>query len=158
MTTGVKREPFSLYGLSLRLPKIWRAVLLVGFSRSRCGDKVEGVKDLLGINTWWVRSKESACNAGDTGSIPESGRSPGGGHGNPLQYSCLENPMDRGAWWATVHSVTQNQTWLKRPSIHACNTFERKQRGRGVGEQDGIKEEVELWCSLPLQSLSHLGS
>ena len=49
--------------------------------------------------------KESACSAGDTGdmgSIPRSGRSPGGGHSNPLQYSCLENPMDREAWWATV--------------------------------------------------------
>ena len=46
-------------------------------------------------------SKESACKAGDQGSIPGSGRSPGEGHGNPLQYSCLENPMDRGAWWAT---------------------------------------------------------
>ena len=47
--------------------------------------------------------KESACNAGDPGSIPGLGRSPGEGNGNPLQYSCLENPMDRGAWWATVH-------------------------------------------------------
>ena len=45
--------------------------------------------------------KESACNAGDLGSIPRLGRFPGGGHGNPLQYSCLENPMDRGAWWLT---------------------------------------------------------
>ena len=45
--------------------------------------------------------KESACNVGDPGLIPRSGRSPGEGHGNPLQYSCLENPMDRGAWWAT---------------------------------------------------------
>ena len=50
---------------------------------------------------WWLGSEESTCNAGDAGdagSIPGSGRSPGGGHGNPLQYSCLENPMDRGAW------------------------------------------------------------
>ena len=46
--------------------------------------------------------KESACNAGDQGLIPSSGRSPGGGNGNPLQYSCLENPMDRGAEWAAV--------------------------------------------------------
>ena len=57
-------------------------------------------------------SKESTCNAGDLASIPGSGRSPGGGHGNPLQYSCLENPMDWGAWWATVHRVAQSQTWL----------------------------------------------
>ena len=51
--------------------------------------------------------KESACNAGDVGSIPGSGRSPGEGTGSPLQYSCLENPMDRGTWWATVHVVTR---------------------------------------------------
>jgi len=54
--------------------------------------------------------KESACNAGDLGLIPGSGRSPGEGNGNPLQYSCLENPMDRGAWWATVYGVTKSQT------------------------------------------------
>ena len=52
--------------------------------------------------------KESACNAGDLGSIPGSGRSPGEGHGNLLQYSCLENPIDRGAWRATVHRVAQS--------------------------------------------------
>jgi len=52
-------------------------------------------------------SKESACNAGDPGSFPGWGRSPGAGHGNRLQYSCLENPMDRGAWWATVHGVAE---------------------------------------------------
>ena len=57
-------------------------------------------------------SIESSCNAEDLGSIPGSGRSPGGGCGNTLQYSCLENPMDRGAWWATVHGVTKSQTWL----------------------------------------------
>jgi len=49
--------------------------------------------------------KESACNAGDSGSIPPSGRSPGEGNGNPLQYSCLGNPMDRGAWCAIVHRL-----------------------------------------------------
>ena len=53
-------------------------------------------------------SKESACSAGDLGSIPGLERSPGEGNGNPLQYSCLENPMDRGAWWAAVHGVTKS--------------------------------------------------
>ena len=57
-----------------------------------------------------LNSKESACNAGVPGSIPGSGRSPGGGHGNPFQYSCLENPMDRGAQWATGRGVTKSQT------------------------------------------------
>ena len=56
--------------------------------------------------------KASACNSGDLGSIPGSGRSPGEGNGNPLQYSCLENPMDRGAWWATVHGAAKSQTLL----------------------------------------------
>ena len=54
--------------------------------------------------------KEYACNVGDLGSIPGLGRSPGGRHGNPLQYSYLENPTDRGPWWATVHRVTKSQT------------------------------------------------
>ena len=53
----------------------------------------------------WFRCKESACNAGDGGTIPESGRSPGEGNGYPLQYSGLENPMDRGPWQVTVHGV-----------------------------------------------------
>ena len=55
---------------------------------------------------------ESACNAEDTGLIPGQGRSPGKGNGYPLQYSSLENSMDRGAWWATVHGVTKSQTRL----------------------------------------------
>ena len=57
-------------------------------------------------------SKESACNAGEMGLIPGPGISPGEGSGNPLQYSYLENSMERGAWWATVHGVTKSQTWL----------------------------------------------
>ena len=64
-------------------------------------------------------SKESACNEGDLSLIPELGRSPGEGHGNPLQYSCLENPMDRGAWQATVHRLANSQTRLKPLSTHA---------------------------------------
>ena len=56
--------------------------------------------------------KESACNEGNLGLIPGSGRSPGEGHGNPLQYSGLENSMDRGAWCATVHGVPKSQTEL----------------------------------------------
>ena len=63
-------------------------------------------------------SKESACNAGDTRLIPGSERSPGKQNGYPLQYSCLENLMDRGAWWTTVHRVTKSQTGLKQLSMH----------------------------------------
>ena len=64
--------------------------------------------------------KASACYEGDLGSIPALGRSLGEGNGNPLQYSCLENSMDGGAWWATVHGVTKSQTRLSDFS-HSLN-------------------------------------
>ena len=60
-----------------------------------------------------VTGKQSACDIGVAGSLPRLGKSPGGGHGNPLPYSCLRDPMDRGAWRATVHRVTKNWTPLK---------------------------------------------
>ena len=60
---------------------------------------------------WWRSSEESAAKKGDVGSIPGSGRFPGEGNGNALQYSCLENPMDRGAWQATVQGVTKSYNW-----------------------------------------------
>ena len=60
----------------------------------------------------------SAGDVRDVGSIPRSGKSPGGGNGNPPQYSCLENPMDKGAWWATVHGVTKSQMQLKQLSMN----------------------------------------
>ena len=76
--------------------------------------------DMIATNYPWLLStwdfhggsegKASAFNAGDLGSIPGWGRSPGEGNGNPLQYSCLENPMDREAWWATAHGVSKSQT------------------------------------------------
>ena len=67
-------------------------------------------------------SKESAYNTGDLASVPWLGKSPGEGNGNPLQYSCLENPMDRGAWRASVHGVTKSRTWLCVPLslFHQC--------------------------------------
>ena len=57
----------------------------------------------------------------DAGSIPRSGRSPGGGHGNPLQYPCLENPMDRGAWWVIVHRAAKSRTPLKQLGKHVAD-------------------------------------
>ena len=77
--------------------------------------------------------KNMHANAGDirdTGLIPGLGISPGGGHGNPLQYSCLQNPMDSRAWWATVHSVVKSQALLKWLSTHAR---------RGKSSQEWIK-------------------
>ena len=62
--------------------------------------------------------KASASNVGDPGSVPGSGRSPGEGNGNPLQYSCLENPMDGEAWWAIVHGVAKSRTRLSDFTIH----------------------------------------
>ena len=64
-------------------------------------------------------SKESACSAGDLGLIPGLGRSPGEGNGNPLQYCCLGNPMDKGAWWATDHGVSKNQIQLSNTAAAA---------------------------------------
>ena len=84
-----------------------------------CADARESQEEgSLGAPTWQTGfpggsdSKESACNAGDEGSIPGLGRSPGEGNDNPHQYSCLGNPMDRGAWRATVHKVANSRTRL----------------------------------------------
>ena len=74
--------------------------------------------------------KESACNAGDPSSIPGLGRSPGEGNGNPLQYPCLENPMDRGAWWATVHGVTKSQTQLSMYTLEIAEGFPSNSDGK----------------------------
>ena len=63
--------------------------------------------------------KKPLAQAGHVSSASGLGRSPGGGHGNPLQYSCLENPMDRGAWLGTIHRVTRSQTQLRQLSMHA---------------------------------------
>ena len=63
--------------------------------------------------------KEFACSAGDQGSIPGLGKCPREGNGNPLRYSCLGNPVDRGAWWATVHSVAKSSTWLSNQTMTA---------------------------------------
>ena len=74
--------------------------------------------------------KNLPANAGDVieaGSIPGLGRSPGGRHGNPLQYSCLENPMDRGAWRVRVHRVTKSSTRLKRLSMNAHTGFKKEE-------------------------------
>ena len=76
-----------------------------------------------------ARGKDPPASAGDTKDVcPVTvlGRSPGRGHGYPLQYSCLENTTDRGAWWATVHSVAKSQTWLKWFSMHAQGTPSRR--------------------------------
>ena len=87
--------------------------------------------------------KESACNAGDRGSIPGSGRCAGGGHGYPLHSSCLENPMDRGAWGATVHGVANSQTRLSDEHFHSQET------SACVSSLYPLTERGRAWVSLP---------
>ena len=94
-------------------------------------------------------SKESAHNAGDQGLIPGSGRSPGEGNGNPLQYSCLENPMDRGAWQATVHGVSRvGHNWVTNTHIH---TWMLREWLRNI-----IMSAVAIWPSNMTDSNHHL--
>ena len=96
ITTGSQRSQINL-GLTqdyIHVPPFPTSVILLGY--------VPGGSEV----------KASACNVGDLGSIPGLGRSPGEGNGNPLQYSCLVNPMDGGAWWATVHGVAKSRTRL----------------------------------------------
>ena len=71
-------------------------------------------------------SKDSVCNVGDPDSIPGLGRSPGEGHGTPLQHSCLENSMDRGAWRVTVHGVTKSWTRLSDQQLEISHSFQRQ--------------------------------
>ena len=90
----------------------------------------------------------------DTGSIPGLGRSPGGGHSNPLQYSCLENPTDRGAWQAAVHRVANHWTRLKQPSMHACRS------GKCFWDCEVVYTNVRIarcfkWRGLQMQLISH---
>ena len=71
-------------------------------------------------------SKETSCNSGNLGSTSQLRRSPGGGNGNPLQHSCLENPRDRGACWATVHGVEESGTWLSDWHLDVLKRWERR--------------------------------
>ena len=83
--------------------------------------------------------KETACNAGDVSLIPGSGRSPGGGHGNPRQYSCLKNPMDWEAWQTTVQGVAKSQTWLSTGTFRCISWSDTQQ----------FREEVLLLSQSP---------
>ena len=89
-------------------------------------------------------SKQSACKAGDPSSITGSGRSPGEGNGNPLQYSCLENSMNRGAWWDTVHmgsqrsETTENYTFtFQRANCISISLQIKGQTGENIGRNIG---------------------
>ena len=103
------------------------------------------------------------ANTGDAGSISGSGRSPGGGHGNPLQYSCLENSMDRGSWLVTVHRLAKNWTRLKQLSMHThivlsnktwCANFVNK-GSQMYRRKDKVKTSMlaDLWIVTASKSL-----
>ena len=106
-------------------------------------------------------NKESACNAGDPGSIPGSGRSPGEGNGNPLQYSCLRNPIDRGAWQATVHGVKRvghylaTKLLLRRTLATWCEELTRLKRPwcweRLKASGEGDDRGWDGWMASPTQ-------
>ena len=108
-------------------------------------------------NTWLL--KNPPANIGDVSLICGSGRSPGAGNGNPIQYSCLGNPMDRGAWWDTVHGVAKSWIWLTQLSVHWFFNYSKKsvlilsyqlQKERGSTH---LNEPAETWnfASLLLQ-------
>ena len=118
---GVGHDGATEYACTLEpLPSLYEAHLTVQsksntISKGAANSNNTKTKQFQRIRVALV-VKNLPANTGDirdAGSIPKSGRSPGGGHGNPLQYSCLENHTDRGAWRATVHGVAKNQTRLK---------------------------------------------
>ena len=128
---------------SQRVGHHWRDLAAAAAGHHHGGrDRVEGKVIKIGtfveVSGWDVwcftflyggsDGKASAYNAGDLGLIPGSERSPGEGNGNPLQYSCLENPMDRGAWWATVHGVAKSQTRLSNFTFSFQNHQKLRQK------------------------------
>ena len=95
-----------------RVTRYWISIGSVGFSRSATERRLPFIK-IFCFYTNGTSDEEPACQCKRHGFDPWVGKIPWRGHGHPLQYSCLENPMDRGAWWATVHRVAKSQTWLK---------------------------------------------
>ena len=93
------------------------------------------------LASWWLSGKESTCSARDPSLIPGSGRSPREGNGNALQYSCLENPIDKGAWWATVHGITKSWRQLAAKHTHIID----------IVDTLGV-------CSGNLRTINHLSS
>ena len=96
--------------------------LLIGTCQDYCQWLNKGIMHFPGGSD----GKEALCSVGDPGSILGSGRSSGEGNGSPLHYSCLENPMDREAWWVTVHGVAKSRTWLSTHAKFPCTKEEMR--------------------------------
>ena len=96
-----------------------------------------------------AQTVESAYNVGHPGSIPGPGTSPGEGNGNPLQYSCLENPMDGGAWWSTVHGVAKSQTRLSDLTNFSNSLY--MGQNHTISFSIGTMDVSQLWPALPGQ-------
>ena len=113
------------------------------------------------VSTWafqWSSSKEIACSVTDAGSIPGSGRSPGGWHGTPLQYSCPVNPMDRGAWRAIVHGVTKSWTQLSNWAHTHRHPHHGKRAGVLMPRAEGFQLRALTTLLKGSVSLMHLAS
>ena len=128
-----KRRELSLGHVEFEMPLEikWKCHVTIFLIQIKSSGEREGreVYKLEGIKLYWASQldqwvKYPLVNAGYAGSILGLIRSPGGEHGNPLQYSCLENPMDRGAWQSTVHRVAKSQAWLKWLSTRAHQTID----------------------------------
>ena len=104
------------------------------------GDHIFTPLSFLGF-TGGSEVKASACNVGDPGSIPGLGRSPGEGNGNPFQYSCLVNPMDGGAWWATVHGVAKSRSRLSDFTFTGLQSFESLRLSKSVNSLTTIENK-----------------
>ena len=151
---------------NLRLPQSLGGLVEVGVSRllpklqthgSKVGPRLELLAGPHATHPWLVqgpcfenrcyRGKESACNAGDLGSVPGSGRFPGEGNGNSLQYSCLKKSVDRGARQAAVHGVAKSRTWLINLYFHFSGKARSLLSGQSVYQL--FLHLPSLWCQLP---------
>ena len=134
---------------------------MVPLTRHNYSNKFRSLQPRTGLPRW-LSGKESACNAGDMGLILRSGRSSGEGNGNPLQYSSLRNPMNRGAWWATVRGVTGSQTRLSNWAHTRSGTSLLFEYSRPDGVWRGAPLHRALFClhicpsEMSLRSLTHL--
>ena len=118
MSDSVWLRGYTVHGILQARILEWAALLFSrGSSQPMDRTQVSHIADGF-FTSWATNLPANARDLRDLGLILGSGRSPGGGHGNPLQCSCLENPMDREAWRATVHSTAQSWTWLKQLSMH----------------------------------------